>query len=216
MTELSIDESFSRRAEEIRAERGDTVAISEVAEVVKSLLQTMDGDLSSLDVKLYREINQLANYLQDAKREISEIQPDNMRNEQIPLATDELDAIVKSTEEATGKILDAAEDLENVSASMKGKNAEKIVDVVTNIYEACNFQDITGQRITKVVNTLKHIEEELEKLTKVFGDEIKNSAIKASRKPKDDRNDAELLNGPQSADQAATQDEIDALLASFD
>ncbi len=216
MTELSIDESFSRRAEEIRAERGDTVAISEVAEVVKSLLQTMDGDLSSLDVKLYREINQLANYVQDAKREISEIQPENLRNEQIPLATDELDAIVKSTEEATGKILDAAEDLENVSASMKGKNAEKIVDVVTNIYEACNFQDITGQRITKVVNTLKHIEEELEKLTKVFGDEIKNSAIKASRKPKDDRNDAELLNGPQSADQAATQDEIDALLASFD
>jgi chemotaxis protein CheZ len=216
VTELSIDDSFNQRAEELRAARGDSVAISEVAEVVKSLMQTMDGDLSSLDIKLYREINQLASYVQNAKQEIAEIQPENLRNEQIPMATDELDAIVKSTEDATGNILDAAEELEAVSGELKGKQSERIMDVVTKIYEACNFQDITGQRITKVVNTLKHIEEELDKLTKVFGDEIKNSAEKAARKPKDDRADSHLLNGPQHSEQAASQEEIDALLASFD
>jgi chemotaxis protein CheZ len=216
MTELSMDDSFSRRAEEIRAQRGDSVEISEVAEVVKSLMQTMDGDLTSLDVKLYREISQLADYVQNAKQEIAEIQPEHLRDEKIPMATDELDAIVQSTEEATGKILDAAEVLENISERMEGEDAEKIVDVVTNIYEACNFQDLTGQRITKVVSALKHIEEELDKLTKVFGDEIKQTVIKSQRKPKDERADAHLLNGPQMADQAATQDEIDALLASFD
>ncbi len=216
MTELSIDDNFSQRAEELRAARGDNVAISEVAEVVRSLMQTMDGDLSSLDIKLYREINQLASYVQNAKREIAEIQSDNLRNEQIPMATDELDAIVKSTEEATSTILDAAEELESVSSSLEGEPSERIMNVVTNICEACNFQDITGQRITKVVNALKHIEEELEKLTKVFGDEIKNSAMNATRKSKDDRNDAHLLNGPQASEQAATQEEIDALLASFD
>jgi chemotaxis protein CheZ len=216
MTELSIDDSFSQRAEELRAERGDNVAITEVAEVVKSLLQTMDGDLSSLDIKLYREINQLASYVQNAKREIAEIQPDNLRNEQIPKATYELDAIVKSTEDATGNILDCAEELETISGDLEGETSQRVLGVVTKIYEACNFQDLTGQRITKVVSTLKHIEQELEKLTKVFGDEIKNSAQKAANRPKDGRNDAHLLNGPQQAEQAATQEEIDALLASFD
>ena len=216
MTELSIDDEFSQRAEDLRAERGDTVAIAEVAEVVKSLLQTMDGDLSSLDIKLYREINQLASYVQNAKREIAEIQPENLRNEQIPMASDELDAIVKSTEVATGTILDAAEELETISSGLEGEPSDKIMNVVTKIYEACNFRDITGQRITKVVNTLKHIEDELDKLTKVFGDEIKNSALKAARKPQDERTDSHLLNDPQAVEQAATQDEIDALLASFD
>ncbi len=43
---------------------------------------------------------------------------------------------------------------------------------MTQVYEACNFQDITGQRITKVVNTLKHIEEKVEALVSAFGDEI--------------------------------------------
>ncbi|MBT7291640.1 MAG: chemotaxis protein CheZ, partial [Rhodospirillaceae bacterium] len=45
---------------------------------------------------------------------------------------------------------------------------------------------------------------------------IKNSAEKAARKPKDDRADSHLLNGPQHSEQAASQEEIDALLASFD
>ena len=216
MTDVSIDDDFFRRAEELCAQRGDHVAIAEVAEVVKSLMQTMDGDLSSFDIKLYREIDQLASYVQNAKREIAELQPENLRNEHIPMATDELDAIVKSTEEATGNILDCAEELERISTDLEGDTPQKISNVVIKIYEACNFQDITGQRITKVVNTLKHIEEELDKLTKVFGDEIMHSATKAARKPKDERTDANLLSGPQHSDKAATQEEIDALLASFD
>ncbi len=69
MTELSIDDNFSQRVVELRAARGDNVAIAEAAEVVKNLLQTMDGDLSSLDIKLYCEINQLASYVQNAKRD---------------------------------------------------------------------------------------------------------------------------------------------------
>ena len=47
--------------------------------------------------------------------------------------------------------------------------AAKLQDAVTRIYEACSFQDITGQRITKVVTTLKVIEEKVAHIISTFG-----------------------------------------------
>jgi chemotaxis protein CheZ len=104
---------------------------------------------------------------------------------------------------------------------MDPATAEKITEAVTQVYEACNFQDITGQRITKVVRALKHIEQKVEALVAAFGDEIqKYRSLHPERRQadgtEDKMSDAALLNGPQMPDDAAKQAEIDALLASFD
>src|SRR6202012_3244408 len=90
----------------------------------------------------------------------------------LPTATDELDAIVGATEEATNGILQAVEVIEGLTAEMDPAVAEKITDAVTQVYESCNFQDITGQRITKVVKALMHIETKVDALVAAFGDEI--------------------------------------------
>jgi chemotaxis protein CheZ len=85
---------------------------------------------------------------------------------------------------------------------------------VINIFEACDFQDLTGQRITKVVSTLKFIETHIVRMMEIRGgvDAFKDIAPEpiALRE-----GDATLLNGPKIDGAAghASQDDIDALFA---
>jgi chemotaxis protein CheZ len=100
---------------------------------------------------------------------------------------------------------------------MEPEVADQVNEAVTQVYEACNFQDLTGQRITKIVKALKHIEDRVDGLVAAFGDEI---AKHREEHPKQEAakqvTDKDLLNGPQLPDDAGKQDDIDALLASFD
>ena len=107
--------------------------------------------------------------------------------------------------------------LEGLTAQMPAEIAEQVTNAVTQVYESCNFQDITGQRITKVVKTLKHIEDRVEALVAAFGDEIqKYRQTHPHEEPQQKSADEKLLNGPQLPDDAGKQADIDALLASFD
>lgn len=89
---------------------------------------------------------------------------------------------------------------------------------MTEIFEASNFQDITGQRITKVVSTLKVIEEKINALVTILGDEVQRAAATDQPNAANDGapGDEDLLNGPQLPSNAIDQDEIDKLLSSFD
>jgi chemotaxis protein CheZ len=93
---------------------------------------------------------------------------DDITDHDIPFATDELDAIVDHTAHATNAILESCEMLDEVAATVSGEAAAKLQEAVTRIYEACSFQDITGQRITKVVGTLKVIEEKVAQIIGTF------------------------------------------------
>ena len=140
-------------------------------------------------------------------------------NEQIPIASVELDAIGAHLEEATGTILDACELVEELVQEVDDKAGERLADAVTRIYEACNFQDLSGQRITKIVATLENIETRVNLLLRAFGHRNSDSAQPAELKKElqDTRTeDEKLLNGPQSHATANTQQDIDALFASFD
>ena len=169
--------------------------------------------LTSTDMKFFQELQGLISYIRSAKREIAQLAPDEIREKHIRAATDELDAIVGNTEEATGSILDAAEKIEGIAAKLDIEPGMQIADAVTRIYEACNFQDITGQRISKVITALKTIEARIESLAKAVGGV---AALPAGPEDGKAKSDAELLNGPQLPANAKTQDEIDALLKNFD
>jgi chemotaxis protein CheZ len=172
----------------------------------------MSGELSVGDLKLYQEVESLANYIHKAKAEIAALRPDDIQTRYIASATDELDAIVGATEQATNDILDAAEQLEDLSSSLSGEQGQRLTDVTTKIYEACNFQDITGQRITKVVKALQHIEERVDALISAFGPEVREHVPKpVSDDPSSTISDKDLLNGPQLPEKAADQAAIDAL-----
>lgn len=218
MTRDVPNNGLGERIATLRAERGDKVSIDEVAEVVASIMATMEGDVTPVDLKVYRELDDLAKYIRTAKSEIAALCPDDIRHEHLPAATDQLDAIVAATEEATSTILDATEKIDTLASNL---GAQEITDQVIRIFEACGFQDITGQRISKVVTALKHIEEHLDQLVSVFGDEVRRSCAAAAQDTEqgtksvivDDKN---LLNGPQMTGSGNNQEEIDALLAGFD
>jgi len=210
---IGVDRDLELRLDAIRQTHGDTVHIDMIAEVVHSVLDTLTGDITSQDLKLYREVEAIADYIQTAKSEIAALRPGEIKNEFIASATDELDAIVGATEAATNEIMDAAEKLEGLSAMMEEQVAERVTEITTLIFEACTFQDITGQRITKVVRMLKEIESRVENLIRAFGSDVPAGEGKAD---KSEMTDEDLLNGPQLPATAADQSEIDRLLASFD
>ncbi|MBV8536098.1 MAG: protein phosphatase CheZ [Alphaproteobacteria bacterium] len=112
-----------------------------------------------------------------------------------------------ATAEATGAILDSAEKLTALGAGADPELRDQIAEQATRIFEACSFQDITGQRITKVVKTLKQIEAKVGELVQAFGDEP--APVRGAKSTGND--EAALLNGPQLPQNAVSQSDIDAL-----
>ena len=216
MTILHIGSTapLHQRLAEARDETRQPIAREEIAGIVTAVLTSMEGDVSSTDLKLYGELESLARYIQHAKREIAAIRPDDISSEHIASATDELDAVIGATEDATNQIMDSCDVISAIAAKVDPEPRAELTQAVTRIFEACNFQDITGQRITKVVRTLKHIEGKIEVLIQALGEEVQKSHQSAAAA--DPNNEDSLLNGPQLPGNAIDQSEIDKLLASFD
>ncbi len=184
-----------------------------VAEVVRAVLTTISDELTAKEATLLREVEELARTIATAKTEIAALRVDDITGHDIPFATDELDAIVGHTAQATHAILESCETLDEVAGTITGDPAVKLQDATTRIYEACSFQDITGQRITKIVTTLKTIEGKVAHIIATFGPGITHAAKHAGNQV---LTEADLLNGPQRPEHAMDQSDIDRLLASFE
>ena len=182
----------------------------DIAAILTEVLKSLDGDMAAPTMRLYKELNGLAEYIHNARAELAAIRADEINDTHIPRATDELDAVVDATASATNKIMDAAEKIENFSQTASEADRETLNEIVTQIYESCSFQDITGQRITKVVKTLKTIEAKVTRILAAFGESTgAAAAVKAEPEA------PSLMNGPALPGQAMDQDEIDKLLAGF-
>jgi chemotaxis protein CheZ len=213
MAKLAIADDLSKRIDGLRNNRPE-VSREEIHHAVEEVITSLTGTLSLSDIKLYRELEDLARFIQSAKREIAALRPHDIPDEQIPMATDELDAVVAATAHATGEILDRAEALEKLAPTLPPEAAAQITDAVTRIFEASNFQDITGQRITKVVKALKYIENKIDNLVTAFGTrEMETAPPPAAVMVEESDDDAKLLHGPQMPAVANSQAEIDAILA---
>ncbi len=135
--------------------------------------------------------------------------------------TRELDAVVASAERATEQILGAAEDIEDaantLSASLKREQEQALAldiqDNVLRIFEACNFQDLTGQRIAKVLTTLTFVEERIAQMIEIWGgiDAFRTYAAAAAM----DIGSNATLHGPKLDDDDGhvSQDDVDAIFA---
>src|SRR3954454_8430244 len=135
---------------------------------VRAVLGSLSGDLSVTETALLAALEGLGREVARAKSEIAALRVDDINHSHIPAATDELDAVVEHTAEATNTILDSCEKLEVLQAPLAGEAAETVAAAVTRIYEACSFQDVTGQRIGKVVSALKAIETRVAAVTAAF------------------------------------------------
>ncbi|MEQ9123096.1 MAG: protein phosphatase CheZ [Alphaproteobacteria bacterium] len=158
----------------------------------------------------------LARELRRSMQELREIGAGRIASEDIPSATDELDAIIETTAAATGTILDACEQVEAAVDLTGDALAATLTEATTAIYQACNFQDLTGQRVGKVVSTLRNIDRRVKAMCLAFGlDDDPPPQPEPDEMAKED-DESRLLNGPALPDQAMSQDDIDRILAGLD
>ena len=213
-TVLYAASSLQQRLEHIRARHPEPPP-EVLAEVVRAVLVSMEGDLTATETALLGEVAELGRTIAAAKSEIAALRMSDISASHIPFATDELDAIVAHTAKATEAILETCETLDKVAGELSGATqgglAAQLQEATTRIYEACSFQDITGQRITKVVATLKTIEAKVAHIIEAFGERRRGDPPLPEPPPEES-----LLHGPQLPDVAMDQTDIDKLLASFD
>src|ERR1700743_1899524 len=179
---------------------GDSVT-QEVAEA-EALLETYRAQIEQCE-KLKVELDLIYDAITRTKREIAVLHGKSFNGEEMAKVNGELGAVVGGTEEATQQILEAAESIDNAATALSKVTSpdqqkllgEEIQERVVSIFEACNFQDLTGQRIKKVMNTMKFIENHITVMMDIWGGV---DAIKAHAPVVDSREeDAKLLNGPK-------------------
>ena len=196
----------------------ETVMAQEVADA-RAMLETYRAQIEQCE-KLKVELDLIRDAIDRTKREIATLHGKSFDGGEMAKVNGELGAVVGGTEQATQQILEAAESIDQAASALskvdsvdqQKRLADDIQERVISIFEACNFQDLTGQRISKVMNTMKFIEQHINAMMDIWGGV---DAIKAHAQPildtRDD--DAKLLNGPRLAGDAghASQDDIDAL-----
>jgi chemotaxis protein CheZ len=196
----------------------EAAVAQEVADT-RAMLETYRAQIEQCE-KLKVELDLIHDAINRTKREIAVLHGKSFNGEEMAKVNGELGAVVGGTEQATQQILEAAESIDQAASALskvdsvdqQKRLADDIQERVISIFEACNFQDLTGQRISKVMTTMKFIEQHINAMMDIWGGV---DAIKAHAVPivdtRDD--DAKLLNGPKLAGDAghASQDDIDAL-----
>ena len=195
---------------ELRQQQGNTPRPADAAQPVSF------AEKESLAARI--EIAQMVRMIGRAKIEIASIKHPNEDDDRMQLAASELDAIVIATEASTEDVLGASEQIEIYVRKITGLHpddqelatlGEQIANEIIKIFEACNFQDITGQRTNKVIKTIRFIEEKILALINIWGVDAFLD-LPVHTQPVANGDDA-LMNGPQRKNEGITQDEINAL-----
>ncbi|MCZ8315165.1 hypothetical protein [Phreatobacter sp.] len=177
------------------------------------------GDLERVRL----DIREMAHAIARTKAEIAAIKPEGATTQagHFEDASVELDAIVQATETATGDILSAAETIQEIAWTLREMGAEnEVCDLIdtktTDIYTACSFQDITGQRTRKVINVLRFLEERIDTMMAIWGEPLvapssaAPSLMNEATKPVSE--EAALLNGPAKPGEGLVQSDVDMML----
>jgi len=184
----------------------------------KALLDQIRSDLREA-LRLREELDAISGSIQRTKQEIATLHAHTPHRSQVASVTDELGAVVSGTEQATNSILEAAEEIDQIATALVSRLStddatmvQGISSRVITIFEACNFQDITGQRISKVVNSMKFIEERVNRMAQIWGGLESFSNVEVLSPPTREGDEA-LLNGPalEGDPTRTSQDAIDAL-----
>jgi chemotaxis protein CheZ len=180
-----------------------------------------DADFNAADPapSVEHELAGIQDIITRNKRELSALINDGSER-RMSRAAGELGAAVEGMETATQKILASAEAIDECARALASALADDyhhglaqdVQDHVVRVYEACNFQDLAGQRIGKVIATLMMVEEQLAAMIERFqsGGGASRPAAEPHRKYAGD-----LINGPRldGASGHVTQQDIDLMFA---
>lgn len=164
--------------------------------------------------RLRTELMQLIENMEAVRHELATIRHPASQEDKLTSMAEQLDAIVQETEQATEMILSANERIEGLLDQI-GQCAndpkisgflDEIAAQVAAMYQACSFQDITGQWVNKAANSLKTIDNSICRLVDLWGKEgfLEMEAPNNGQKDK-------LLHGPRIGGVATSQNDIDKM-----
>jgi chemotaxis protein CheZ len=206
------DASHFDRLVDFLKQKRDNVTFHDIITLAEVAAQSLQSFFQAMDAKVYHELREIAGYIESMRREIGVLQVNDLRNKRIPSAGQELGAIVKATEDATNTIMECAEAVMAADAGDPAAYKALVDEKMMVVFEACSFQDITGQRIAKVVETLQHIENRVARFADVMRAKDLDGFLSEYERERAERKHKLLLHGPQLEGEGNKQVEIDRLL----
>lgn len=196
----------------VRAADLQDAQLFEVLRLAQQLTDTMQMFFGSLDQSIHEEFNSIAAYISRTRDEIAALRPNDMKEHRIPVAGAELEAVVEDTERATEAIMAEAEALMGMEINPDDPDAYKasVDEAMCRMIEACSFQDLTGQRVSKAVSSLKHIEERVTRFASTMG--VNDAEMSEQEKAEEERKQALLVNGPALGGPETDQTSVDELM----
>lgn len=174
-------------------------------------------------ISLKKELVGLFGHMQKIRRELAVFSPTGDNPDHFATMAEQLDAIVDATESATNDIMEQCEGIEAVMEETRAQPhtpemetaCTQVNERVNKIFEACAFQDITGQRVNKVINSLKFVEARINSIILTWGEDELLKVVEEMKQEMTDSDDPDkaLLNGPQLKGQGVDQAEVDRLMA---
>lgn len=189
---------------------GQKLKFNEMEYVIDSIIKKLEANNPENKESL-SELKRVKNSLSEIKGELdSQAGQETDTFDILPLSVKDLSDVLKILETSTNGILDNAEILQKQMTS--GASETEKMESISKICESCNFQDLTGQRITRVIKNLERFEFTTLTLFKLLvGNEMLE---KKTDKNSLTYNNANLMNGPEVLDKASSQDDIDKLFGS--
>lgn len=202
--------------------QASTAEFNMLRDEIKQLSGKIDSFITVDHTEIERirnEVQNIATRIESTKREIASLRHPlaTAHDDKFTAASMELGAVVKVTEEATNGIMRNAEKIDEIVQGVRAQiqdsyaasQLQEVSDLIVNIFESCTFQDLTGQRITKVVKTLDFIEKRVDSMLEIWG---KKDIEAQPMAPDLVKVDGQLkLHGPQAKTEAISQSDIDKM-----
>ncbi|BAR97961.1 Chemotaxis protein [Blastochloris viridis] len=196
----------------------ETQRLVEILERLETKIDSPPQDPQLERVRM--SILEMAQAIARTKDEIAAIKPTQQVEGRFGEATVELDAIVTTTETATDDILHAAEQIQEVAWTLRergfdGPICDMLDERATDIYSACSFQDLTGQRTRKVINVLRYLEARINAMIDIWGVEgalPERAEAAAKAEAGDVPLGRKLAHGPAVPGSGLGQNAVDAML----
>jgi len=155
-----------------RNRHSDTMTLLGAIEKLEAAIR---GERAAQSVDRLRfDLFEMAKAIARTKAEVAAIKPEVEEPGKFAEVTAELDSIVQTTETATSDILAAAEQVQEVAWILREQGIDpEVCDLInakaTDIYTACAFQDLTGQRTGKVIQVLRYLEGRINAMIDIWG-----------------------------------------------
>jgi chemotaxis regulatin CheY-phosphate phosphatase CheZ len=176
----------------------------------------MRGERSVEPVDRIRfDLIEMAKAIARTKTEIAAMKPDADHHGKFGEASEELDSVVQQTEAATSDILACAERIQEMAWTLREQGLEaEVCDLLdakaTEVYTACSFQDLTGQRTRKVIGVLRYLEGRINAMIEIWG--LDGALAAEAAETRAVESEKALLNGPAKPGHGLDQADVDMVM----